>query len=92
MPWPNGDTFHVRDKAADGHSAAIVWQNFVDGALYRRGACVEKRGNGAEGSCNMNFIEGSQMQIRACTYESGQSGTVADKIVNCGPSGPAFTM
>lgn len=86
----DGDHISVADLAADGHSAAIVWQNFVDGALYRRGACVEKRGENHVGSCNMNFKEGSEIQFKACTYESGRSGTVADKIVTCGLSSPAI--
>jgi hypothetical protein len=88
----DGDHISVADLAADGHSAAIVWQNFVDGALYRRGACVEKRGQNVVGSCNMNFIEGSEFQFKACTYESGASGTVADKIVRCGLSSPAIRV
>ncbi|GLY07984.1 hypothetical protein [Actinoplanes sp. NBRC 101535] len=86
----DGDVLTLVDEAADGHSAAIVWQNFVDGALYRRGACVEKRGKDVQGGCNMNFKEGSEIQIKACSYEAGASGNVADKIVTCGLSSRAF--
>jgi hypothetical protein len=66
----SGDVFQVHDQTGDHHSIALYWQNWVDGAKYRHGACVESRGAGSVGDCNKNFIEGSGIYIQACTFES----------------------
>jgi len=72
----DGDIWYVEDTAADGHSAAVEWENYVATGtrgtyvLYRHGWCIEKNGNGKDGNCNKNYIEGSKIQFRACTYES----------------------
>lgn len=75
----DGDVFEAYDHRSDGHSVAVRWDNFVNGTLYRHGACVEKRGAGRNGHCNKNFTEGSVLQYQACTWESG-----TDTAVRCG--------
>jgi hypothetical protein len=68
--WSDGDIFSVEDQYADGHSMALRWWNYYNGALYRQGVCVETGGLGGSGICNKNFHENSQVVIQACTWES----------------------
>ncbi|GLY03998.1 hypothetical protein [Actinoplanes sp. NBRC 101535] len=82
----DGDWFVINDAAVDGYSAAIVWWNYSQNdpnELYRRGVCVEKRGEGYFGGCNQNFHEGTVVEIRVCRYSAGASGAVPDKVYNC---------
>jgi hypothetical protein len=77
---PAGDQFWAHDFQRDGLSAAVYWYNYSDGALYRHGACVEKRGSGESGWCNKNFREGSTIRFKLCFLDV-PTGVEGD----CGP-------
>jgi hypothetical protein len=64
----DGDYFYVKDTKADGYSAVVDW---FDGGSTRRGACVNKHGEGAWARCNKNFVEGHNITFRAARYNSG---------------------
>jgi hypothetical protein len=67
-----GDKIWVRDIDTDGHSAVVEWQTFTsNGVLTRQGRCGQTAGAGKAGYCNKNFVEGTPIKLRACTYEWG---------------------
>ncbi|MBB4695235.1 hypothetical protein [Paractinoplanes abujensis] len=82
---PDGDVFHVWDQAADGHSAAVYWHNYLPGstALYRWGSCVNSNGNGDSGQCNKNFVEGSRIDYKVCAYDSGTTPSDVNNYFQC---------
>lgn len=72
---PHGDKIWVLDDYPDGKSATGAWNNYLNGSLYRRGACVNKLGDGEWGVCNKNFYEPggglvSEIDLYACNYET----------------------
>jgi hypothetical protein len=71
-----GDILYAADGKSDGHSVALHWLNYRDGSLYREGYCIQTHGKDTGGRCNKNFVEGSSLWIRACTYESGTNREV----------------
>ena len=84
---PSGDYFFIEDSAADGHSAAIYWHNYLPGAptsLYRWGSCVNSRGaaNG-KGQCNKNVTEGSRIDWKVCLYDSGTTPSDVSNYYRC---------
>jgi hypothetical protein len=78
----HGDKIYVKDKAADGFSVYVKWQNQLrnsDGnwRLYREGRCTSTLGWDKWGVCDKNFYEhstspnakggqGSRVRIKTC--------------------------
>ncbi|MBT8227871.1 MAG: hypothetical protein HKP61_10560 [Dactylosporangium sp.] len=60
----------MRDTKADGHSAAVEWQNLSNN-VFRWGACVNSHGSGTWAVCNKNYTEGSPLGFRAGLWEGG---------------------
>src|SRR5689334_2746681 len=56
-----GDKFWVKDTLADGESAGIYWENYVEGQFYRKGECINSLSAGTWGVCNKDFVEGSRV-------------------------------
>lgn len=67
------DTWWVKDKAGDGRSAVITWENSAGGKA-RAGTCRNKSGTGTWAKCDHNFTEGSELRFGICRYDA-TSGT-----------------
>lgn len=76
---PDGDHWWVQDQAADGASAAVHWENFRGGSLYRYGICVNSLGNGNWGQCNKDYYEDSVLNGFPCVWDRGSG---ADPVCN----------
>lgn len=68
-----GDRWWVQDQAADGASAAVHWENFRGGSLYRSGMCVNSLGNGKWGQCNKKYYEDSVLNGFPCVRDRSES-------------------
>ena len=61
-----GDLIYVKDTVADGDGVQGHWQNYTGGTEpYRTGVCLNGLGYGHWGVCNKDFIEGSEIELRA---------------------------
>jgi len=70
----DGDKIWVLDTGrGDGRSATGAWKNYVNGRLYRHGACVNKLGTGNWGVCDKNMRESSTIYMYACNYETSDN-------------------
>lgn len=68
-----GDRWWVQDQASDGASAAVHWENFRGGSLYRTGMCVNSLGKGEWGQCNKNYYEDSVLNGFPCVWDRSES-------------------
>ncbi|WP_007023859.1 hypothetical protein [Saccharomonospora iraqiensis] len=80
-----GDRWWIRDLRADGASAAVDWDNFRNGDLYREGMCVTSLGAGEWGQCNKNYYEDSVVNGYPCVWDRSESD-----YANCSTSGWRF--
>lgn len=83
----SGDKFWVDDTLSDGHSVAVAWINYRNGAEYRSGICVNSHGAGKWAYCNKNFYEDSTLWVKTCTYEASTK-----KFVECNLLGSEFRV
>ncbi|WP_433792790.1 hypothetical protein [Actinoplanes sp. CA-252034] len=67
----NGDTWFIQDTAADGRSAIVLWENYINFNVARFGTCANKLGNGKWGKCTKDYVESSGIYAQACTYDFG---------------------
>ncbi|GIF10877.1 hypothetical protein Ate01nite_09090 [Actinoplanes teichomyceticus] len=76
----NGDTWYVKDTAADGRSAVVLWENYINFERARIGTCANKLGNGTWGKCAKDYAESSGIRAMACTYDfsAGVRGSCSD--------------
>ncbi|EHR60685.1 hypothetical protein [Saccharomonospora cyanea] len=74
-----GDKWWVRDTAADGASAVVLWDNYRNGSLYRQGECQNRLGSGTWGVCNKNYYEDSTLDWLACVYDVSEG-----RLIRCG--------
>ncbi|WP_028662054.1 hypothetical protein [Saccharomonospora saliphila] len=80
-----GDRWWIRDTAADGASAAVDWDNYRNGSLYREGMCVNSLGQGQWGQCNKNYYEDSTLYGYPCVWDRSESD-----YASCSTSGWRF--
>ncbi|BBH63374.1 hypothetical protein ACTI_00590 [Actinoplanes sp. OR16] len=71
-----GDKWYVKDTAADGKSAVVIWEYYINFEQTRAGMCSNKQGNGTWGSCNKEYDESAGIRAKACTYDfsAGKAG------------------
>jgi hypothetical protein len=67
----SGDTWYVKDTAADGKSAVVIWENYINFEVARIGTCANKLGNGRLGKCAKDYVESSGLRAKACTFDFG---------------------
>jgi hypothetical protein len=63
--YSRGDKFRLKDKEADGYSAAVYWKTDYG----REGMCVNSRGAGTTKVCNYNMKEEACITFWAVHYD-----------------------